>query len=343
MIRKLDIIIILAVIMNMVFLYHFYTKDSIEPEAFRKKMHSVEKSLADTTNIIQSIDKSVNSTKLLLKKIDKKMTMPQSDSISKRHPYRNRVENKAFPLRNRTNKNTAAFDKLDLLLIKQHVENFDHRIAKAKTKLDLAILLRNHVYANVPLERTKKNFNFNNLYRSYNLSAHDPEYGHICGGLAMIYMTVCEAFGIPSRYVGLFDSVKAPYNSHATVEIFIDGKWIASDPTFNVMHKDDDRYLNYAQMREKTMNKNQFKTVTNGMPVFKNRLIENYPVPLEDYLKYVVCSQAATSAPGNKNMHHPHIRLPKKWDGVITLESGRRITMPGNSIFYRTICRGILR
>jgi hypothetical protein len=73
---------------------------------------------------------------------------------------------------------------------------------------------------------------------------------HLCGGLSYLYMLVLKAMGIQSRYVGIFDSIEHNYRSHVTVEVFVDGMWWISDPTFNTsVISSTGEYLNWKDIR----------------------------------------------------------------------------------------------
>src|SRR3546814_4787010 len=65
----------------------------------------------------------------------------------------------------------------------------------------------------------------------------DKDFGGSCGTLTIVYLALLKSFDIEARYVGMFkEAVNAPdpVISHASVEAFIEGRWIALDPTFNV-------------------------------------------------------------------------------------------------------------
>lgn len=81
-----------------------------------------------------------------------------------------------------------------------------------------------------------------NIYRLIN----DPDYGHICGGIATSSVDILRAYGFKARLIQLFSS--GP-DGHVSTEVFINDKWIAIDPTFNaVFFNQDNVLLNYEEM-----------------------------------------------------------------------------------------------
>ena len=47
----------------------------------------------------------------------------------------------------------------------------------------------------------------------------------ICGGMMMLYVDLCQAFGLEARYVGLYLADNT--DSHASVEVNLGGRWFA--------------------------------------------------------------------------------------------------------------------
>ncbi|OJY09545.1 MAG: hypothetical protein BGP05_17235 [Rhizobiales bacterium 62-47] len=66
----------------------------------------------------------------------------------------------------------------------------------------------------------------------------DSSDGMMCGGAGLAYSWALHAIGIPSRFVQLagenYLSGKDMYQTHVTVEAWLDGAWEISDPTYNV-------------------------------------------------------------------------------------------------------------
>lgn len=66
----------------------------------------------------------------------------------------------------------------------------------------------------------------------------DSSDGMMCGAAGLAYSWALQAIGIPSRFVQLagknYLSGKDMYQTHVTVEAWLDGAWEISDPTYNL-------------------------------------------------------------------------------------------------------------
>jgi len=234
--------------------------------------------------------------------------------------------------------------RIDLIIIRQLVEKEDPNVKYIKSDLELAIYLRDYVYRNIIHKDTAPGFDFSDFLRSYKLSFNNPEQGHICGGLAIEYQMLLEAFGIQSRYVGLFTDSSYPYESHATVEVYISGKWIASDPNYNVMFKKDDLYLGYLEIRDILLKGGSYEVETNGMQIDPGRRIEENYVSMKELIKYMVIYLSYTIRDGVEKQYD-YIVLPKEWDGKVIGGDGKSFDMLNfneNNIQY-ILSNGILR
>lgn len=58
--------------------------------------------------------------------------------------------------------------------------------------------------------------------------------GLICGGLAQVFKDALLANGIPARSLTFQRNPLSLFDTHAAVEVWIDGKWRLYDPTFHV-------------------------------------------------------------------------------------------------------------
>lgn len=107
----------------------------------------------------------------------------------------------------------------------------NHHLVDADTNEKIVIQVRNLIHNSI----TFGGYNAHDWedYWGRYIGAINGEEQHRCGGQSYLYMLALKAMGIQSRYVGIFNSINAGYESHATVEVFIDGNWWVSDPTFN--------------------------------------------------------------------------------------------------------------
>ena len=92
------------------------------------------------------------------------------------------------------------------------------------------------------------------VYRKYDLGPEDlprasaatlyvalnsPDSNNMmCGAVGLAYTWALQSIGIPARFVQLagddYLAGKDEYQTHVTVEAFVDGKWEISDPTYNL-------------------------------------------------------------------------------------------------------------
>jgi hypothetical protein len=116
-------------------------------------------------------------------------------------------------------------------------------IAGKKTDLERAVALRQWV-------RTQcKRLGPEIEQRSINepldmLAAMRAGYSSQCGPMAYVYREALAAAGIPARLVILLRNPPFPSDGHGTVEAYLDGRWVLTDPTFNAHWTIDGRPAN---------------------------------------------------------------------------------------------------
>ncbi len=181
---------------------------------------------------------------------------------------------------------------------------------------ETAVVIRNHLYQNVPVQ-AHTGVDWTRPAGAY-LEATRGDQGQLCLGFALLYLMALESQGIPARYVGLFDSDAGPYNSHATVEFWYRGRWLASDPTLNIMYVADGRYLSYAELYALVQAGAEYKMVSNGYPVDPERITGLLPSGIEA-MRFVVIHPAQVAG-----RRYDMTLLPAGWDGTI---DGMDVTM----------------
>jgi len=139
--------------------------------------------------------------------------------------------------------------KVSLLKLSKIIEN--SFLSADQNTFAKAIKIRNIIYSQVPIKVSPENFNFMEFDSCFLRSTRDETIGHICGGLAILYISALESQGIPARLVCIFSKDVEPSDSHVTVEFWHNGKWHASDPTFNVMYTYKGQYLSYSELYER--------------------------------------------------------------------------------------------
>ncbi len=107
----------------------------------------------------------------------------------------------------------------------------------------IALILRNQVHRNsvqetsIPMATTVELMDSTTVYRR---SLVTRERSNVCQGLAILYMLALKAHGIDSRQVQMFGSAIAWTTvwSHSSVDVWLDGVWVAMDPYFNISMRD---------------------------------------------------------------------------------------------------------
>ena len=213
---------------------------------------------------------------------------------------------------------------------------------KVQNDFQKAVEIRNTIHHQVPLKSTPAKFSFMTVDDSYLNSLREEEVGHLCGGLAAVYATALESQGIPSRYVGNFSRDKQPFESHATIEFWFQGKWYASDPTFNVMFRYQGDYLSYAELYALIKKGEPYEVVSNGREILPGRALEDYYVELVDLMNYMVVHPSEVWAEGEK-FSYPMQLFPGTWDGEITYEEDQRRDVKNFGGIYKFLYSGFLR
>ena len=208
---------------------------------------------------------------------------------------------------------------------------------------DEAIRLRDRIYRSVPLARTPKGFNFVEFGKAWGRSVSDRGDGHICGGLTILYVSALEAAGIPARYVGIFSRIEGSFDSHASVEFNIGGRWYASDPTFNTMFTQNGEYLSYSQVFLATRQGQDIETVSNGFALFPARLPEDYYISRKQLMQYMVIHPARTLDADGEVVVQAQVNLPEGWDGRIRNTAGEWVTAQATGGIYGYLYDGPAR
>lgn len=195
----------------------------------------------------------------------------------------------------------------------------------AMEPLALALALRNMLYRMVPLPRDipekQPPTDFMDLSQTVQLALFDEKVGHSCGGLTILYITMLKAFGIEARYVGLFHEVvdaADPVISHATVDVFIDGRWIALDPTFNFSIRSGGERIGWEEARALTLAGEPITFETDGYALLPHRSITEYPHPLTDSIEFMIFAPTP---------REPMLILPESWNGRIDYANGKAFDM----------------
>lgn len=245
--------------------------------------------------------------------------------------------------------NLTAIEKKYIDLKKAVIKN-DPSVSNISDQFELAKFLLNHVFQNITLGKKQ---NESDLIRQHELSTakflvdhynyyyHNPNDGLACWGYAYMFSMICEAFEIPSRFVTLCDNIiDEKYNSHATIECYINEKWIIFDPTFNVVCKYNNELIGYEEMYNLCKNglADQIKWERCGY-VPENRRFENYPVPLADW--HYIAFQEAQVKENDNIIFFPRQTLPETWD--MSIRNGTRYFATAYNNYFHYFSMGEFR
>lgn len=101
--------------------------------------------------------------------------------------------------------------------------------------------------------------------------------GLICGGMAQVFKDALLAKGIPARKVFLQRNLFDTFDTHVTVEVWVDGQWQLYDPTFHLALKASGKRIGVFEARD-------WYLKGMGTPVIPDFLGEvRYPVRFEFY------------------------------------------------------------
>lgn len=101
--------------------------------------------------------------------------------------------------------------------------------------------------------------------------------GLLCGGMSAVYFNSLVAQGYRARIVSWFRHQGITPDSHITVEIFENGRWVLYDPTFNTAFLKDGTRLGAKELQNIFLTENSSRVKLD----FFGEV--NYPARLEDY------------------------------------------------------------
>jgi hypothetical protein len=130
-------------------------------------------------------------------------------------------------------------------------EVYDGPRRRPLNKREVAFNLREKVYlANVPLRNDPMHADGWQDVKGL----FEGNRRFLCGGMGWVLYHMLPEVGIPARVVALATEYAAsgryPHDTHVAVEAYIDGRWIAVDPTFNASFRCAGRYRSFAELRE---------------------------------------------------------------------------------------------
>lgn len=208
----------------------------------------------------------------------------------------------------------------DLKAIRALAEMLEPRLSQQRDQLQTALLLRNMLHHRVNLHSAKfEGYDFTDLDATFARSVLNPAYGHLCGGISIQFIAALRAFGIPARKVGMYPAASDLDDiaiSHASVDVLINGRWVAMDPTFNTAFKNDrGEYIGWFDVRHTLRNGGRVVETPDEFTPKKNTTFEQYLAETHSTLLEV--TKFMNAAPYLNGKTEEAIVAPPEWDGVL--------------------------
>ena len=210
-------------------------------------------------------------------------------------------------------------------------EVLEPRLKSEKSQIKIAHLLRNLIYTRVPglAERGVRfeGYNWLRLGDTYRKSVLDPTYGHMCGGRTIVYLIALRAFDLTARKAGIYPRVagiaKDMAASHASVEVLIDGRWLAQDPSFNFSLTDrSGRPIGWVEAAKLLKRGETIFHPTDGYAIWGQRSVEHFEGATGRVLRDLIV-HVNTSPYWDGTSTQAATKFPEEWDGNLRFSSGR--------------------
>lgn len=189
----------------------------------------------------------------------------------------------------------------DLAYIKDDLSN---HIGIYNGTLDLVSKIINAVHKNTTVRANPPEYDWYDFRGRYDGAFYNGE-PHLCGGLAFLGSVALRAYDIPSRYVGLYNSVYPGYWSHATLEAYVpEHGWIIADPTFGslAINNSTGMYMSWQDVREGEPVRLSDESHRSTWDIWAEAEITNY------IIRYPATAEG---------IEYPTELIPEWWDGVV--------------------------
>ena len=132
-------------------------------------------------------------------------------------------------------------DKIRALVFEKSPEMYD----LLSDREELALKLVSFVHHNTALIAGNTVFDTVDRAENLRLILTDPTYGLEAGGMAITAVDVLTVFGYNARTVQMFSN---GVHKHVAIEVYLNGRWVAIDPMFNVVFTVNAEPIDYKSM-----------------------------------------------------------------------------------------------
>ncbi|MCR9191807.1 MAG: transglutaminase-like domain-containing protein [Gammaproteobacteria bacterium] len=112
-----------------------------------------------------------------------------------------------------------------------------------------------------------------------------------CGALGVEYVALLTLYGIPSHYVYMTSDTSVRggprKDGHIVIEVYVDGRWILQDPTFNIHWEWQGMPLSVIELAKAFADGQTPNPDSDGYP-FNDMVLETYGVPYQNFLAHIV-------------------------------------------------------
>lgn len=197
-----------------------------------------------------------------------------------------------------------------------------------KSDFETALILRDAISRGVANGTPPKEpkYAYGDPVRSYEQSFYEG-YATLCGGYSQLFVFMLEARGINARRVGMWAATDenalteaTQLDGHVSVEVFLDGSWIAMDPTFNITLRDEHGdAIGWREARFRYLTGRDVVPDTDGNLMLPDEKAAKDPLILEEYyIPLAELIENLTVGPGERGEKVINIG----WDGYIHYASG---------------------
>ena len=156
-----------------------------------------------------------------------------------------------------------------------------------------------------------------------------------------LLLIMLEANGIPARLVNIYTAlnISNEFPAHSVVEFYDGQKWLAIDPSYNIMFKNKQTggYISYSEMY-KLINEGNLDAIK--YEIIGEKLNPRYTIE-DAFLTYYNRMQYVFTASGivygDEPKFFPAHVCPEDWDGTVVSLDGRTLNLYEFAKFYESL------